>query len=702
MGTERDNKRWSLVRKYLQGAHQEVAECLRWRPGDQLFGLYEIEALKSGGMAVVAICKTLRTGIRIALKIPRISVGELYAEGGKRRIADELVAWRRIRYHRNVLPLSDVRELHWLGLWPFGDSNCTLRLPALLIAYGGPHNLAEYVQDHPQLSHRDRLSLVIQVALGMQHAAACGVTPHLDLKPLNVMVDEEGTARVTDFGLAQVQTRERHLPVTAANNSMTQLVHTAAGQVCGTQAYMAPEQWHGIDHCDQRTDIYAFGILACHVLADFYPYHRPLSYWVSMQHVHETAEPDLTKLAAHPALRDVVLRCLHKSAGGRFQNWDELLAALPDDPIAAKQGDGDARHGGSTRMRLRTAVFLNAWDEVLAITARPPPTPNEEAEFRAARIEALLELHHPWRAFFAITRAWIQRQPVPLRLLDRAGDDLWGMKHVTNSIGGWLAAALGHSLFTALIMVATMAIVPLMWLTSIPVKYFLLHVGGFSEAKADVAAGFSAITVTILTAIVVMRYYLSHIRCPNCRTRLARPTCVGRRARWPVAEPLGVCPRCSFHSIRLDDHFTNDFVTSLQLRRLQQNVVPYAYMSMLCRWCWPGAAVKLISFGLPFRSSTRCDHQLSVFGWGRRFRDWARDLALDARIARARSLPLRYPHLALACCLASFVPVLGLLLSIVGAAAIILHRGRRSDAILATLGIAIGFISTLVGFVWAI
>src|SRR5439155_22064263 len=111
----------------------------------------------------------------------------------------------------------------------------------------------------PHLSPTDRLRLLVQIALGMEHASRHSVTSHLDLKPENVIVDRSDIARITDFGLARIGHWQ---PIasrqsTGALDAQSLVINEA--RVVGTPAYMAPEQWCDIRNCDQRTDIYAFG-----------------------------------------------------------------------------------------------------------------------------------------------------------------------------------------------------------------------------------------------------------------------------------------------------------------------------------------------------------------------------------------------------------------------------------------------------------
>ncbi len=170
------------------------------------------------------------------------------------------------------------------------------------------------------------LGIARQVLEALSAAHRTGVI-HRDLKPENVMVRVDGYVKVLDFGLAKwLPTALRNQTGRTATMGVSQ-----PGQILGTAAYMSPEQIQGQD-VDQRSDLFAFGILLYEMLIGRHPWPRPSSVETLHAILHDDPPPIDAALAGvglpATAIERIVRRCLAKQPGQRFQTMGEVRAAL--------------------------------------------------------------------------------------------------------------------------------------------------------------------------------------------------------------------------------------------------------------------------------------------------------------------------------------------------------------------------------------
>jgi eukaryotic-like serine/threonine-protein kinase len=228
------------------------------------------------------------------------------------------------------------------------------------------------------LSPEQAVPLVRQVLEAARFAHRKGVV-HRDLKPHNVIVDGEGKALVTDFGIARAGVSEI----------------TQTGSVMGTPHYLSPEQAQGFE-VTAVSDLYSIGVILYEALTGRVPFEADSAVAVAMKQVSRMPQrPSSINPQVSPALDAVVMRALEKEPGERFQSADAFIAAL--DAALKEPGDG----GGGT------AAFA-ALPPVVAIPeeAAAEEDPEEEARRRRRRwiIAAVVAVLIGALLGFALTR----------------------------------------------------------------------------------------------------------------------------------------------------------------------------------------------------------------------------------------------------------------------------------------------------------
>ena len=210
------------------------------------------------------------------------------------------------------------------------------------------------------LSVAESIEIVRQVLAGAGFAHERGIV-HRDFKPQNVLIDADGRARVTDFGIAR-----------AGASEMTQ-----AGSVLGTAQYLSPEQAQGLE-TTATSDIYSIGIILYECLTGRVPFDGESTVAVALKQVSEQPRPpSQIKPSVPHALDGVVLKALAKDPADRFATAAEFSRALD-----AAEGDPET---GATSMQPAAAAALGAAAGAAmaadpAVAATPPPEEEEEEE----------------------------------------------------------------------------------------------------------------------------------------------------------------------------------------------------------------------------------------------------------------------------------------------------------------------------------
>ena len=182
-------------------------------------------------------------------------------------------------------------------------------------------------------------AVVAQAASALDYAHRRGIV-HRDVKPDNILFDEDGHAMVTDFGIAEARSQGRL---------------TASGRAMGTPHYMSPEQAMG-KLVDGRSDVYALGIVMYEALVGFPPFDGPDAFAVGYKQVHEAVVPPIQVNSEIPQeMNDIVMKCLSKQANDRYDRANDLADALIGFLVASAGSADPMRAAWATVHGMRTA-----------------------------------------------------------------------------------------------------------------------------------------------------------------------------------------------------------------------------------------------------------------------------------------------------------------------------------------------------------
>jgi serine/threonine-protein kinase len=264
--------------------------------GSTFAGRYQIiEELGKGGMGKVYKAQDTDLKEKVAIKLLRPEIA-----GDKKtieRFRNELKFARKIR-HKNVCQMYDLNKekgAHYITM-----------------EYVAGKDLKGMIRMMGQLSSGKTIFIAKQVCDGLVEAHRLGVV-HRDLKPQNIMVDEDGNARIMDFGIAR---------------SLKTKGITAAGVMIGTPEYMSPEQVEGKE-VDERSDIYSLGVILYEMVTGRVPFEGDTPFTIGVKHKSEMPkDPKELNTQLPEDLNLVILRCLEKDKENRFQSAGEVRAEL--------------------------------------------------------------------------------------------------------------------------------------------------------------------------------------------------------------------------------------------------------------------------------------------------------------------------------------------------------------------------------------
>jgi len=250
--------------------------------------------LGSGGMADVYCAEDQQLGRKVALKI-------LY----RRFAADEEFVER---FRREASSAAGLQHPNVVAVYDRGAFDGTYYIA---MEYLEGRSLKQVIHEESPMDPTLAIDYTLQVLKAARFAHSRGII-HRDLKPQNVIVDSEGRAKVTDFGIAR-----------AGASDMTQ-----TGSIMGTAQYLSPEQAQG-HAVGPTSDIYSVGIILYELLTGRVPFDGESAVTIALKQVGEApVPPSQFNTMVTPELEQVTLIALNKNPGDRYQDDDQFIAAL--------------------------------------------------------------------------------------------------------------------------------------------------------------------------------------------------------------------------------------------------------------------------------------------------------------------------------------------------------------------------------------
>ena len=261
--------------------------------------------LGGGGMSLVFVARDESLGRDVVVKI----------------LMPDLAATLNVERFTREIKL--VAKLQQANIVPVLTAGAAGALPFYSMPFIEGLNLRQRMQHAPQPGLGESVRILGDIARALEYAHEHGVV-HRDIKPENVLLSG-GTAVVTDFGIAK-----------AINAALTQprvKTLTGAGSSVGTPGYMSPEQAAG-DHVDERTDLYAWGVVAYELISGRHPFPgKKTAQQLIAAQIAEKPEP-IDECCDVPApLASLIMSAMEKEPGERPQSARELVKALDDSAL---------------------------------------------------------------------------------------------------------------------------------------------------------------------------------------------------------------------------------------------------------------------------------------------------------------------------------------------------------------------------------
>lgn len=293
-------KRGLTPTRYLKEDFEET-QTFTYSPGDSFGDRYRIvEEIGRGGMGKVYKAWDKELDIHVAIKMIHpelLSKPDTIARFKKEiRIAREIT-------HENVVRIYD-----------FGEVDA---VKFISMQYIDGKNLAELIHSSGPLGIETAISVAKQICYGLKAAHKQDFI-HRDLKPQNIMIDQNGKVYITDFGLAK---------------SMEEHGISASGIVMGTPQYLSPEQAMG-EKADHRSDIYMLGIIMYEMMTGKELFTSETVIGYLQKHIQQKpTSPSTINYLIPPFFEKIILKCLEKEKSKRYRNVDELLKDLQKEKV---------------------------------------------------------------------------------------------------------------------------------------------------------------------------------------------------------------------------------------------------------------------------------------------------------------------------------------------------------------------------------
>ncbi len=255
---------------------------------------YEIlEKVGSGGMADVFRAKCHRLNRYVAIKILK----QDYSEDTK------FVT----KFRGEAQAIAGISHPNIVGIYDVGEENGMYYIVMELV---DGITLKKYIEEKGKLSVKEAVGIALQIANGLEAAHSNHII-HRDIKPQNILIARDGTAKVTDFGIAKA----------ASSNTIT-------ANAMGSVHYISPEQARG-GYSDEKSDIYSLGVTMYEMLSGTLPFNGESAVAIALAHIQEEAVPLAALDATIPkGISNIVNKCMQKKTELRYSCVADLIADL--------------------------------------------------------------------------------------------------------------------------------------------------------------------------------------------------------------------------------------------------------------------------------------------------------------------------------------------------------------------------------------
>ncbi|RLQ92713.1 Stk1 family PASTA domain-containing Ser/Thr kinase [Planomicrobium sp. Y74] len=260
--------------------------------GRNINGRYKIkELIGGGGMSNVYLAHDMILDRDIAIKMLRYDFSN----------EEEL----RRRFQREALSTTSLAHPNIVNIFDVGEDGA---IPYLVMEYVPGKTLKEYIIEHSPIAPERAVKIMKQLASALAHAHHNQIV-HRDIKPQNILMDEEGNVKISDFGIAM---------------ALSATSYTQTNSVLGTVHYLSPEQARG-GNATKKSDIYSLGIVMYELLTGRLPFSGESAVSIALKHL-QTETPSLREIVPTipQSLENVVLKATAKNAQHRYQSADEM------------------------------------------------------------------------------------------------------------------------------------------------------------------------------------------------------------------------------------------------------------------------------------------------------------------------------------------------------------------------------------------
>ncbi len=330
--------------------------------GRTLRNEYTIEAmLGEGGMGAVyrARQKSLNRIVAVKVMHPQVARQTGFAE----------------RFNREAQTSASLEHPNIIPIYEYGQEDDYVYLVMRLLG-GGSLSQRLAIDSHPP-NLTEVVPIIKQIASALDYAHRRGVI-HRDMKPSNIMFDENGTPYIVDFGIAKLLTSSTGL--------------TGTGMAMGTPNFMPPEQWRG-DPVVPASDQYALGVIVYNILTGKLPFEGDTPFALMHKHLHESPTPIHQHRPDLPAnVMSILMRALSKTADERFTTCGEFARAL-ESVSAGYEG---------TPTNFFTLPVSSGYSQAQQTPSNRPPTPQYAPYPQTPQPTTLSNRRGMWIGIFAL------------------------------------------------------------------------------------------------------------------------------------------------------------------------------------------------------------------------------------------------------------------------------------------------------------